>query len=323
MLCQIRKGRDNQLIPLLPSESYIALKEEIHSDIVLPLFRRPALNVRFEAVSRRHRRDNSYCCVEYHRKLIKRASAQDLEALLKDFKSDWDAALPGSRFPFDWIIAHRDPGARRQAEINEQARRYEEEINRLAKEAPIGELDQLIQELDEKEDWKRNQDEQLARAHWFADARRELWRQYVLDITARFLLIMKWARGKPGRHPKEFNVLVYHIIKRCTRRKYGKDQKPRMRKDGQHRLETNWDLIVAVLLDIHMNMHEFPELARFIARNKRRRTAVAVRNLKAWLLNIRKNFPPIKGWAFRQGFDGVGLHKLIVTDNGDFKGVKL
>lgn len=327
LLSHLRKGRANQLAPHFPSESYIALREEIHTDIVLPLFCEPALNVRFEAVSRRHRRDNAYCCVDYHRKLIKKAGARDLEPLLKDFRSDWDAALPGARFPFGWIIDRRDPAAKRQAEVDDHAARIQAEIQQHVAKASIWEVGQLAEESDAIDGWKRIHGKHLEWGHSLAEAKREIMRQYVLDVCKEkapgLLWLMKWARGKPGRHPKEFNVLVYHIIKRCTRRKYDKNRNPRMRKDGQHRLETNWDLVVALLLDIHMNKHELPELARFIARNRRRRTSVAVRNLKGWLLNVRKNFPPIRGWAFQQGFDGVGLRKIIVSENGGLKGIHL
>jgi len=303
-------------------------REEIRTELVEPLFNLPGLKVRFEANCQQHRKDNAYCCVEFYRKRIEKAPAQNLEAILEEFQSDWQRALPGAAFPFAWIIDHRDPAAKEQEDLDKRMAEFEEKIRRRKDEATsIPELDPIEEEWDAMKGWTRIQNNHLAWAHRLAEAENEIKRQYVLDVCKMpLLLIMKSARAKRGRHPKEFNVLVYHIIKKCTHWKFDKDHKHIMRKDGQHRLKTDWKLVMFLLLDLHIHRHELPELARFISRHKKDRAAVAFRALQAWLLNIRKNFPAIHGWSMnKEGFPipETGFRKLIVTKSGGLKGVQL
>jgi hypothetical protein len=290
--------------------------------------------------------------VDFHRKRLRKAPARDLEAVLEGFLADWKIALPSARFPFGWIIEHRDPVAKEQAELDKRMTQFGTEIQRRVREAAsIRELDPIAEEEDAMRGWTEIQNKDLAWAHRLAEAENEIKRRYVLDVCERSLLwMMRWARGKPGRHPKEFNVLVYHIIKKCTRRKLDRHGKPIMREvawkkrarthaeyrndpgfnqkgtpktEKLHRLVTDWKLVMFLLLDLHVHKHEFPELAQFISRHKKDRADVVLRALQAWLLNIRKNFPSALGWIFPRGLQETGFRKLIVTEDGGLKGIRL
>jgi hypothetical protein len=303
-------------------------REEIRTELVEPLFDRPGLKVQYEANCWQHRKDNAYCCVEFHRKRIEKVPARDLKAALEEFRSDWKKALRGACFPFDWIIDRRDPVAKEQAELDERLARFRKEIQRRKDEAVSNrELNPIVEEWDAMEGWAEIQNKDLAWAHRLSEAGNEIKRQYILDMCkVPLLLMMEWARGKPGRHPKEFNVLVYHIIKKCTHWKFDKYHKYIMRKDGQHRLMTDWKFAMFLLLDAHVHVHEFPELTQFISRNRRTPATRALANMQIWLLNIRKNFPPLHGWPMnREGvpLPETGFRKLIVKPDGGLKGIHL
>jgi hypothetical protein len=298
--------------------------------ILADLYLHPGLNVRFEPDCRRHRKDNAYSCVEYHQKRLKKIPVSELKNALREFQSDFGAAAPGCPFPFSWILNDENPVAKEMDELNKRILQIETEELRLASSvASVKELDGLIAEEDMLE-WKRRD---LKWADDLARAVGERKRHYVLDVCTRLLWMMKWARGKPGRHPKEFNVFVYHVIKECTswkfdwkRRAAGLSDPYKYRRDDQHRLETEWKLVLFLMLDTHVHQHKLPELARFISIHRKEPAATALRKMQAWLLNIRKNFPPMHGWTMNKG--GVprpktGFRKLTVGADGSLKGVSL
>jgi len=335
-------------------------REVIRRELIEPLFVLPRLRVRFESDIPGHRKDNAYCCIEFYRRQLRRARAADLEIVLGAFKEDFQRALPGaSRFPFSWMIDHRDPVAKEWDELVEREQDFDRKLKLDYRDAHGAELHELA-ERDEAANWAFDREEKdltWARDLGLSNERK---RGYALRYCEWLLGLMKAARGKPGRHPKEFNVLVYHVIKKCTTRKLNwkwraagldpyvyrnrktlehQDQglaidpnlaaaaAPQKRKDRQHRLETNWKLVMFLLLDLHVHGHEFPELARFISRHKRGRADVALRSLQAWLLNIRKNFPrKIHGWPMnKEGFPEpeTGFRKAIITDEGSLRIVQL
>jgi hypothetical protein len=259
--------------------------------------------------------------VEFYRKHLEKIPAADLKKTLRDFQRDLKNAAPGVKFPFSWIVNDQNPVASELAELNERMAKFERGMPELASTLSVKELDTPIAQKEMMEAENRD----LLWASDLAKALDERKRRYVLDRCAQLLATMKWAQGKPGRHPKEFNVLVYHIIKRCThwkidwkRRASGLDPYKR-RKDGQHRLETDWKLVMFLLLDLHVHQHKLPEVARFISRHKKEPASMALRKMQAWLLNIRKNFPPMHGLTMNT--EGVprpetGFRKLIVGDDG-------
>lgn len=305
-------------------------RKALREELIGPLFLRPSLKVRYERDCGRHRKDNALCCVEFHRKRLKRIPSGDLEAALKEFRADFQKALPGARFPFSWMIDHRDPVAKEWDELMARER----ELERQTKEAlAVGDLP--LEEVAEADEAARYMiDIEKRDLTWAKEMRstNDRKRQYALRICGWLLMQLKAGRGRPGRHPKEFNVLVYHVIKKCTHRKLDWKRRAagldpsRRRKDGQFRLETDWKLVMFLLLDAHAHAHEFPELARFMSRHKRERAARALAKMQAWLLNIRKNFPAIHGWPMnKEGFPDpeTGFRKFYVGEGGRLKLVQL
>jgi hypothetical protein len=302
------------------------LRDYIRTDLVDPLFVRRGLNVRFESDCRRHKKENAYCCVEFYRKRLAKIPATDLKTTLRDFESDFKSATPGAGFPFVWILEGRDPVSKELAELTKQMAQFERDELRLDSTSPIDEL-MAKSELMEME--KRD----LLWANDLAKAADEGKRRYALDRCAQIVATMKWAQGKPGRHPKEFNVLVYHIIKKCTRWKIDWNKRAagvadpyKRRKDDQHRLETDWKLTVFLLLDLHIHQHKLPEIGHFISCHRKERASVGLRKMQGWLLNIRKNFPAMHGWAMnKEGFSRAetGFRKLIVGEDGRLKVISL
>jgi len=138
----------------------------------------------------------------------------------------------------------------------------------------------------------------------------------IIETSERILNWLKTARGKPGRHPKPFNVLVYHLINKRTKRKVDENRNPVYHKDGQHKLERDWKLILFLILDIHLHRKELPELRKFISENKNKSAHKALRALKEKLWNTYKNFPPLEGWPFPRKAYETGFRKLIVADDG-------
>lgn len=98
------------------------------------------------------------------------------------------------------------------------------------------------------------------------------------------------------------------------------------RKDGQHRLETDWKLVLFLMLDTHVHRHKLPEVARFVSHHRKEPAAFTLRKMQAWLLDIRKNFPPMHGWTMNK--EGVlrpetGFRKLIVMADGTLRYIQL
>ena len=306
------------------------LRGAIRKELAEPLFLSPGLNVRFEAEIRRRRQDNAYCCLEFYRRQLARVRGADLETCLCAFKEDFHAALPGARFPFSWMIDHRDPAAKEWDELEKHKADFNRRINQEFQGSAVS-LDELAERDGAAQRAFQRKAKDLA---WVSDMAlsRGLKRTYALHYCEWLLTILKFNRGKPGRHPKEFNVLVYHVIRKCTGRKL--DWKRRaaglscdvMRKDGQHRLETDWKLVTFLLLDLHIHTHRIPEIARFIASHKREPAPAVFKKMQAWLLNIRKNFPPIHGWPMnKEGFPEpeTGFRKLAVTEDGRLRFIRL
>ena len=146
-----------------------------------------------------------------------------------------------------------------------------------------------------------------------------------IELIKRILDWLKISRGKPGRHPKPFNVFVYHLINKCTKYKIDHSRTPVyfFRKDGQRKLERNWKLILFLILDTHLNVHPLPELEEFIFIHKKTPAPEALKILKKKLWNTYKNFPPLEGWpVVRKSFE-TGFRKLIAKDDGRLEIVTL
>jgi hypothetical protein len=173
--------------------------------------------------------------------------------------------------------------------------------------------------------WKRGLDKRDK--EFLSKRAKEPLDKILLMINKSVEEILAWlksARGKPGRHPDPFNVLCYHIINKYTQRKIVPDREKGGRrylykKDGQHKLGRNWQLILFFLLDIHLHSTPIPHLEKFVSKNKNKSAVDALRILKTGLWNSYKNFPPLEGWPFPRKRYETGFRKLIVKDDGRLK----
>ena len=81
-----------------------------------------------------------------------------------------------------------------------------------------------------------------------------------------------------------------------------------------------------LLLDLHVHSRRIPDIACFIASHKKQSAPKAFRLMQTWLLDIRKNFPPIHGWPMnKEGFPEpeTGFRKAIITEEGGLRIVQL
>jgi hypothetical protein len=253
---------------------------------------------------------------------------EKIRAILERFSSDFRRAAPGANFPFSWIFSadSTKKGYRLWQEIEE----LEEKITALEKgmENTVREstFDEALDNR-QKRDWDQLQREKTDResdvymAEATAGDQKRL--EYLIKNTGYLFEYLKAARGKPGRHPKPFNVLVYHLIKLKTSWKRDLNRGPIYRKPGIHKLETNWRLICFMLLYIHLHIYQFPEIRKFISVHKKEPVAQALKEMRIWLLNIYKNFRPIDPHEFETYIEETGFKKLIVTDSGKLRIVSL
>jgi hypothetical protein len=175
-------------------------------------------------------------------------------------------------------------------------------------------------------DWKKIDQKAEREENKYLRAKRALHKggiEFMIGWLKRFIEWLKPARGCRGVHPKPFNVFIYHLINRCTTWKRDKNRVDIFRRDGQHRLERDWDLILFLLLDIHVHQAKLPGLDKFIAKNARRPAAEALRILKKRLWDIYKNFPAKDGWPFERQITEIGFRKLIVDNNGKLRIIRL
>lgn len=306
------------------------LRDTVRKDLVEPLFMMPSLALRSESNPGRHRKSNAYCCMEFYRRQLAKARPSDLESILRAFREDFGSALPDARFPFSWMIDHRDPAAKESDELEKHRADFNRRVNQELQGSAVS-LDELAERNEAAQSAFQRRAKDLV---WVSDMAlsRGLKRTYALHYCEWLLAVLRFSRGKPGRHPKEFNVLVYHIIKKCTHFKLSRKRQAAgldayiMRTDGQHRLETDWRLVIFLLLDLHLHAYGIPEVARFVASHRREPAPAAFKKMQAWLLNIRKNFSPFHGWPMnKEGYPEpeTGFRKVAVTAEGGLRSIRL
>jgi hypothetical protein len=334
------------------------LRTEIHAELVDPLFIKAGVNIKDEDDIQKHRKDNLVCCYAYFlrelKRIKKKESQKELFPILKEFHSCYKKIISAANkkghvdLPFSWMF------------------------DCLRSNVPLLKLSERItQKEKEKVDIEKSLENCLDKFFIDEERRDELWRtlsevseeidQIKLEKIAREFEVdrnidlgvrgiqaqltwIKMARGKRGRQLDPFNVLVYHLIKKCTWWKYDGDRKPVYHKgfyklekgeneqvrlvrsnrgERLHRLEKNWNLILFLILDIHLHMKELPKIKKFIFQHKNKAADEALRNLKQKLLDIYKNFPPPDGYPFEYRIEETGFKKLIVTDDGRLKIISL
>jgi len=305
-------------------------REKIKSKLIEPLFIKAGVNVKDEDDISRHRKDNLICCFEFFLKKLKRmqGSGGEFERVMEEFRSCYEKVIATAKpkasvyFPYSWMLdSKQNISLYRIRQDRDALKDRKDSIERAMNDLEEGSHIEKIK----VEAWNRITEE-------LANIEANLWKHEFMNnekinSAVRFIEFdlnwLKMARGKPGRHPKPFNVFAYHMINEFTRRKIDKDGKYVKRKDGQHRLERYWEFILFFCLYTHFHMKELPEIKRFIIKNKNKPARDALRILKNMLWNAYKNFPPLEGWPFPRKQYETGFRKLIVKDDGSLKTIWL
>ncbi len=344
------KCRD--IFPVATRENLTELKSRVHSELVDPLFLKKAINIKDEDNALEYKDDNLICCIEVYLKKLKQLGENaynEFDEILKTFRSCYEKiikkASKNARVDslFSWILEldSKDFGA-----TLAQCERDRDQLknNRLKIELEMKGLNESAEDFDKTmsalfDKWK-NCLEDLGEVETkiFRLKHNESQRMGLkIDMIERRLSGLKAARGKPGRHPKPFNVLTYHLINKCTRWRIDQHKRLRgkgpyvYRKKGQHGLERDWRLIIYLLLDIHLFSAELPEIKKFINKHGKKPADKALRVLQNMLWNSYKNFPPLQGWPFPREPSGAkktkrsetGFRKLIVNNDGRLQIVRL
>ena len=302
--------------------SHIDLDEfrvKLKTELVDPLFLKPGIKIKDED---KRRKDNLFSLTEalYYNL---RDEEKDLRKTIEDYHQNFREFFPQIKSkPFYWVLTKSDDRIERELRKNlDELGSRIEDIWQLCRRLNDDLLEKTFQ------NWRvflNEQDEDfLARRHVEPP---DMKRKMAVDEAQKILDYLRSARGKPGRHPKPFNVLVYHLINWCTTWKLDKNRQYVFRSDGQHRLERDWGLILFLLLDVHVNYCPLRELDKFITKNAKKPAPQALRSLKKKLWDIYKNFPPLHGWPMQK--EGIpspetGFRKLIVTDDGNLRIVRL
>ncbi len=278
-------------------------KREIIRELIDPLYMKKGIDVQDEDNPSRHAKANLYCRLELLlRELCKiekdnQAQESQFERSILSFHRDWRRLAPGAAEPFAWALAKPKNNAERMIQYK---------IDKI--EAEIEKFNNI---LDNQVKWDiyvedlyfRQQQREKNLAGLKENARQFLvWRiklaKIINQIEKSMIPYFKLARGKRGKHPHPYNVLVYHLIRKATRWKLDRKRNYVLRKDGQHRLKTDWPLVIFLLLDIHFHSTRIPELIKFIGTHAKQPAEKAMRTLKNNLLSRYKNFRPIDGWPF-------------------------
>lgn len=297
-------------------------RNKIYSNLIDPLFIKSSINIRNESNPSKHREDNLYCCFEMALRELKRG--RPWEQTLKRLRSDCKIIAPPAFRPLSWMLdsPEEHPETERSSNLEAKWKELYEERNRINKR--MGELSNESLLIS---GWRRKTREmEEVDKRWLHAKRKEEWKiDAAISSIDHILDFLKTARGKSGRHPKPFNVFVYHLInsQECTSWKYDENHRHVLHEDGRHKLERDRSLILYLLLDTHLNVIPLPELKEFISKNKKAPTYEALKALKTRLWNTYKNFPPLEGWSFPRKTYETGFRKLIVNDDGRLEIVRL
>jgi hypothetical protein len=352
LLFQLKKRDFFKYQYIFPTESWKNLAEiisRIHSELVDPLFLKKAVNIKDEDSCLKHRKNNLFCCLQYFIRELssKRNDHEGFNSILKEFQTTYQnivlAANKNAKvdpfFSRIWGFDVNEPGIM-MSQLNKECDQIKEteallkaEIN-SAKESDkefYGFMEEKWTEWNKCLEKRGEIEDKIERLKM--DRKRKMGRKIVF-IDEVLKSLVESARGKPGRHPKPFNVLTYHLINECTRWKIDPRKRRRgknpyaYRKDGKHRgehkFERDWRLVIYLLLDIHLFSAELPEIQRFIDKHGKKPADKALKTLKNILWNSYKNFPPKDGWSFpRKAIAETGFRKLIVNNDGRLQIVRL
>lgn len=327
----------------------VKLRNEVCLELIDPLFIKPAINIKYEDNPREHRRDNLFCCFEVLirdlKRIKKRGEYSKFENVTRRFHADFERIAPTAIKPFSWTLESQGPDPKEEPmySLRREWERLKEKLNKIdqARDRFFEKYMDLIstdtiQVQDSKLKlvhqteymWKKtNSETEAIETKIYHKEKKESSIEQKLDlamkISKRILNWLKIARGKPGCHPKPFNVLVYHLINKCTHWKFDENHRHVYHENGQHKLKKDWKLILFLILDTHLNVVGLSELRKFISDNKKTSAHDALKILKERLNDRYKNFHRLEGWSFPRKIDETGFRKLIAHDDGTLHIVRL
>jgi hypothetical protein len=235
------------------------------------------------------------------------------------------------------MIDHQDPVAKEWDELMRHEQELEAKFKIDVDMTPVHDWDPIINKQEAAKDWIKRETKDLIWARGYL-ASNDKMKNYAVRYCEDLLRWMKSGRGKSGRHPEPYNVLIYQLIRKLTtwkqnwkRRKAGLDfyvYHKKGKRTGQHRLETNWQLLLYLLLELHLHSKGLPGIKSFMGKYIKKPARMALQALKTDLKNRYKNFPPIHGWYGNRTFEGfpepeTGFRKIILDDNGGLRMVRL
>ena len=358
VLYRLKKRDIPKCRSIFPIESWKnlgQLKSNIYSELVDPLFLKKAINIKDEDNALEHKEDNLICCLESYSRNLEGALKDNVESInfnkiLGDFQACYGEIIlrannKAKTDPLFLRIFELDAGdphktisllEKEKIQLEKIALSLKHKMNNMADPGSSGDLERTLGPL--FEEWNKcvekigSIDSEIHKLRLNDYEKKKLKVDF---IKSRLAWLKEGARGKPGRHPKPFNVLTYHLINnnKCTRWKidrhrqlrgddpyiYNKDGKHK----GEHKLERDWRLIIYLLLDIHLFSAELPEIQRFIKKHGNKPANRALGALKNILWNSYKNFPPLEGWSFLRKTSETGFRKLIVNNDGRLQIVRL
>lgn len=331
-------------------------REEIKTDLIEPLFQSGReINVKFESARERHKKDNLFCCMENTKKkldeIYRSMKMEKLDEIyfqqfipaIEELKSNCDKVAPEAFNPFKLFL---DPGKEnlknpqwhkiKYKELEEKRDKISDKLAELyddyvqiqsQKEVPQ-DYDSKVKNIEEKIKNLKSEYSQLSiqmdeqdnycylsqRTHSDIDEAAKV--KLALKLVEIDLKTLKFTRMKPGRSPKCFNVFVYHLINKFTKRKRDKNRNYLFHSNGKYKLEKDWDLIVFMLIDSNLRFQKyFPEMQSFFEKNKNKPAKEAIKVLKVKLRDIYRNFPDKKdGSSFSKYSLKTGYKKLTAKD---------
>jgi hypothetical protein len=134
----------------------------------------------------------------------------------------------------------------------------------------------------------------------------------LIKYSKMWLDRMKDGR-KVGQPPRIFNMLIFHVVNRFTKRSFDTKKNPIM-KDGKYRVCKNWHLICVALLWLHVN-YEIPEIKAFIKTHGTEEASIALKKLTVIVKKKYQNF--------RRSGKGNGKFAGAFEDGSEFLGVRI
>ena len=311
------------------------IRNEIHSELIDPLFVKSGINV-----------GALYCLFEAFIKDLRGAKYEldenKFKGIIQRFFFDFKEIVPSLAFPFSWMLEPKKINSLKtpMSKLIEKWEDLEEEksgitdnlisliIKRENLEQKTGYMqDRTIENIVAMGLTKKDREQKKLEEKYIQAKRERAFLDQKIDIAIKtswqILERLQLAKGKPGRHPKPYNVFVYHLINKCSLWKFNENRKYVYHKDGQHKLERNWKLVLFLILETHLRVIKLPRIEQFISEYKSESANDALRSLKQKLWDSYKNFSPKQGWPMLRKPNETGFRKLIINEDQELDIVML